>query len=71
MLNTMDTAQGWINSPLFPEGIEVAEKLGSGLKQSNIEFNQVYSSDSAPTYETAELILSNNGQSDLLIMGDK
>ena len=71
MLNTMDISQGWIDSPLTPEGIEVAEKLGHGLEMFGIEFDQVYSSDSGRAYETAELILNNNGQSDLLITRDK
>lgn len=71
MLNTMDISQGWIDSPLTPEGIEVAEKLGSGLEKSGIHFDQVYSSDSGRAYETAELILNNNGQNDLLITRDK
>ena len=32
MLNTTDRSQGWIDAPLTPAGIEIAESLGKGLK---------------------------------------
>ena len=62
MLNTVDRSQGWIDAPLTPAGIEVAEQLGKGLKE--VKFDQVFTSDSGRAIETAELILKNNGQSD-------
>lgn len=64
MLNTNDQSQGWIDAPLTPAGIEVAEKLGRGL--SHIKFDSVYSSDSGRAIETASLILENNGQKNLI-----
>ncbi|MFK0524611.1 histidine phosphatase family protein [Paenibacillus illinoisensis] len=69
MLNTVDRSQGWIDAPLTPAGVEVAEALGKGL--SDVEFNKAYSSDSGRAIETAELILANNGQGDLEITKDK
>lgn len=71
MLNTLDLSQGWIDSPLTPAGVEVAEKLGKGLKKSNIKFDKVYSSDSGRARETAHLILDNNGQGNLDVSEDK
>lgn len=62
MLNTMDISQGWVDSPLTPEGIEVAEKLGEGLKEQKITFDSVYSSDAGRARETAKLILEHSGQ---------
>ncbi|MBP2099535.1 histidine phosphatase family protein [Enterococcus rivorum] len=69
MLNTVDRSQGWIDAPLTPAGVEVAESLGNGL--SDVKFDKVYSSDSGRAIETAELILSNNGQKELEITKDK
>ncbi|NUU79551.1 histidine phosphatase family protein [Paenibacillus xylanilyticus] len=69
MLNTVDRSQGWIDAPLTPAGVEVAEALGKGL--SDVEFNKAYSSDSGRAIETAELILANNGQDDLEVTKDK
>lgn len=65
MLNTVDRSQGWIDAPLTPAGIEVAEDLGKGLKEADITFDKVYTSSSGRTMETAELILENNGQKDM------
>jgi broad specificity phosphatase PhoE len=64
MLNTVDRSQGWIDAPLTPAGIEVAEQLGNGLKE--IKFDHVVTSDSGRAIETAELILKNSGQSALI-----
>ncbi|TDW25818.1 putative phosphoglycerate mutase [Breznakia blatticola] len=66
MLNTIDRSQGWIDAPLTPAGVEVAEFLGKGLKEEGIEFDEVHSSDSGRAIETAEVILKNNGQEDLI-----
>ncbi|MBL1226758.1 histidine phosphatase family protein [Enterococcus sp. BWR-S5] len=71
MLNTVDRSQGWIDAPLTPAGIEVAEFLGKGLKAADITFDKVYTSSSGRTQETAELILENNGQKDMDYTKDK
>ncbi|WP_314576104.1 histidine phosphatase family protein [Enterococcus gilvus] len=67
MFNTVHRAQGWADTPLTPEGCEVATKLGVGLKERKIFFTEAYSSDSGRARETAKLILKNNGQSNLNI----
>jgi len=64
MLNTTDQSQGWIDAPLTPAGIKVAENLGRGLR--HIKFDSVYSSDSGRAIETASLILEKNGQKNLV-----
>lgn len=64
MLNTTDQSQGWIDAPLTPAGVKVAENLGKGLR--NIKFDSVYSSDSGRAIETASIILKNNGQKNLV-----
>lgn len=71
MLNTVDRSQGWIDAPLTPAGIEVAEFLGKGLKKADITFDKVYTSSSGRTQETAELILENNGQKEMDYTKDK
>lgn len=63
MLNTLDKVQGWCDSFLTPEGVEVAEYLGRGLK--GIEFESAYSSDLRRTLQTAQAVLKESGQSDL------
>ncbi|WP_086313634.1 hypothetical protein A5821_001159 [Enterococcus sp. 7F3_DIV0205] len=63
MLNTVDRSQGWIDAPLTPAGVEVAEQLGKGL--SDVKFDKVVTSDSGRAIETAELVLKNNGQETL------
>lgn len=65
LLNTLDRVQGWCDSPLTPEGIEVAEFLGAGLR--DIRLDAVYSSDLRRTRQTAEVLLGEQGQTDLPI----
>lgn len=64
MLNTVDRSQGWIDAPLTPAGVEVAEQLGKGL--SDVTFDKVVTSDSGRAIETAELVLKNNGQEKMM-----
>ncbi|MTD38018.1 histidine phosphatase family protein [Erwinia sp. CPCC 100877] len=64
MLNTVDRSQGWIDAPLTPAGVEVAEYLGKGL--SDVKFDKIVTSDSGRAIETAELVLQNNGQADMV-----
>lgn len=70
MLNTTDRSQGWIDAPLTPAGVEVAEALGRGLKSEGVEFDAVYTSDSGRAIETAEIVLKEIGI-DLEIHRDK
>lgn len=65
LLNTLERVQGWCDSPLTPEGIEVARFLGAGLR--DIRFDAVYSSDLRRTRQTAEELLKEQGQTDLMI----
>lgn len=67
MFNTVHRAQGWSDTPLTDDGVKVAEQLGKGLKEKDITFDSVYSSDAGRARETAKLILKNNGQSDMEI----
>lgn len=57
MLNTLDRVQGWADTPLTPDGIEVAENLGKGLLKEDIEFVSAYSSDLGRAKETAKTVL--------------
>ncbi|MDL2214657.1 histidine phosphatase family protein [Dysgonomonas sp. OttesenSCG-928-M03] len=66
LLNTLDRVQGWCDSPLTAEGIEVAEYLGTGMR--DIHFDAVYTSDLRRTRQTAETILKEKGQADLPII---
>lgn len=65
LMNTLDRVQGWCDSPLTKEGIEVAEYLGLGLQ--DIHFESVYTSDLRRTRQTAEIILKKQGQANLAI----
>ena len=71
MLNTVDRSQGWIDAPLTPAGIEIAEYLGKGMKEADITFDKVYTSTSGRAMETADLILANNGQEGMDYTTDK
>ncbi|MCT6869562.1 histidine phosphatase family protein [Apibacter sp.] len=66
ILNTMDRVQGWADTPLTPEGVEVAEFLGKGIKDVN--FKAAYSSDLGRARQTARIVLDNKGQSNLQII---
>lgn len=65
IFNTMGKVQGWSDTPLTAEGIEVAEFLGKGLK--DIKFDSVYTSDSGRARETAKIVMAAQGQTDLEI----
>ncbi|MGD8189322.1 2-carboxy-D-arabinitol-1-phosphatase [Brevibacillus ginsengisoli] len=55
VFNKQKRMQGYSDSPLTEEGIEVAIKLGKGLKK--IPFTAAYSSTSERAIDTADLIL--------------
>lgn len=59
MLNTLDRVQGWSDAPLTPEGIEVAEYLGKGLK--GINFKAAYTSDLGRATQTTNIVLKAKG----------
>lgn len=65
MLNTFDKVQGWCDSFLTDEGIEVAQFLGKGLR--GVEFESVYTSDLRRTSQTAQVVLKEQGQTELPI----
>lgn len=60
MLNTLDRVQGWSDAPLTPEGIEVAEFLGKGLR--GIEFKAAYTSDLGRATQTTNIVLKAKGE---------
>ncbi|GLR08017.1 phosphoglycerate mutase [Mixta theicola] len=53
-LNTLDRVQGWADSPLTDEGVQVARYLGEGLK--TIPFDSYYSGDAGRQRETMQII---------------
>lgn len=55
MFNTVERAQGWADTPLTAEGIDVAKKLGRGLKP--VDFAEAWSSDAGRARETARLVM--------------
>ena len=65
VFNTTGRLQGWSDSPLTPEGCQVAENLGRGLEQQRITFDAAFSSTSPRAVDTARLILNHSGQADL------
>lgn len=58
LYNIMNCIQGWVDTPLTDLGIDLATRLGVGLK--NIEFENIFTSDMHRAVHTAELILSKN-----------
>lgn len=65
LFNTFDLVQGWADSPLTEQGIEVARYLGEGLK--GIEFDAYYTSDAGRQRETMQVILDQMGVKDYKI----
>ncbi|WP_029904184.1 histidine phosphatase family protein [Prevotella sp. 10(H)] len=66
MMNTLDRVQGWCDSPLTKEGIDVARYLGYGL--SDINFRSAYCSDLRRTVQTTKIILGAKGQDDIPVI---
>ncbi|MFV0469702.1 MAG: histidine phosphatase family protein [Dysgonomonas sp.] len=65
LLNALNRVQGWCDSPLTKEGIEIAEHLGKGMDE--IHFDAAYCSDLRRTRQTAEIILSTKKQPNMQI----
>ena len=55
LLNSLDRAQGWADSPLTDAGKQTSVELRNKLK--SIDFDAVYTSDMLRTIQTAELIM--------------
>lgn len=60
LFNTVHRVQGWSDTPLTAEGIDVARKLGRGLE--SVEFVSAWSSDSGRARETAALVMEANSK---------
>lgn len=57
--NVQGITQGWADSPLTPQGIEMANKLGEFLKDKNI--TKIFSSDLGRCIQTSEIISKHLG----------
>lgn len=68
LLNYLNRAQGWVDSPLTYDGKQAALRLGDKLKKVN--FHAIYASDMSRATQTAKWILSASGQSTLSIKQD-
>lgn len=68
LLNGLDRAQGWSDSPLTDAGKQTAVELGHKLK--GIDFSAVCTSDTLRVVQTAELVLGENKNSAIPIKKD-
>ena len=68
LLNSLDRAQGWADSPLTEAGKQMVADIGQKLK--GIDFDAVYTSDMLRATQTAELILEANGKNGVPIERD-
>lgn len=68
LLNSLDQAQGWTDSPLTEAGKQMAADIGQKLKE--IDFDAVYTSDMLRAVQTAELILKAGGKNGVPIKKD-
>ena len=60
LLNQLDRAQGWADSPLTVLGEQEAKELGKAL--SSVKFQIVYTSDMRRAFDTARLLLEESSQ---------
>ncbi|WP_392551544.1 histidine phosphatase family protein [Orbus wheelerorum] len=65
LFNSFDLVQGWADTPLTEQGIEVARYLGEGLK--DIKFDAYYTSDAGRQRQTMQVILAQMGIKDYKI----
>ncbi|OCG42073.1 histidine phosphatase family protein [Gilliamella sp. Bif1-4] len=65
LFNTYDLVQGWADSPLTEQGIELAHYLGEGFK--DIQFDAYYTSDAGRQRETMQELLKQKGVKDYKI----
>lgn len=68
LLNSLNRAQGWSDSPLTGNGERAARELSMKLK--NITFSAAYTSDTLRAEQTAKLILSTSENDDVKIKKD-
>ena len=68
LLNSLGRAQGWSDSPLTDNGKMAAKDLGLEIKGTI--FHAAYASDTLRAVQTAELILSISGNSDIEVQKD-
>lgn len=68
LLNSLDRAQGWADSPLTEAGKQMAADVGQKLK--GIDFDAVYTSDMLRAVQTAELILEANRKNGVSLKKD-
>lgn len=68
LLNYLNRAQGWVDSPLTDAGKQAALDLGNKLRE--IDFHAIYASDMSRATQTAKWILSASGQSTMSIQKD-
>ena len=68
LLNRLDRAQGWADSPLTASGEQAAKELGKSL--SSVVFQAAYTSDTYRAFHTARLILEEHGHPDIPIHQD-
>ena len=61
MFNTIGRAQGWSDTPLTADGELGIHELGIGLRESGLQFDRAYSSDSGRTIQTMGIILEELG----------
>ena len=59
LLNQLDRAQGWADSPLTTLGEQAAKELGKAL--SSVTFQIAYTSDTRRAFDTAKLLLEESG----------
>ena len=68
LLNQLDRAQGWADSPLTASGKQAAKELGKAL--SSVAFQAAYTSDTYRAFYTARLVLEENSQPEIPIHQD-
>ncbi|MCH4009575.1 histidine phosphatase family protein [Companilactobacillus sp.] len=56
--NKLHKMQGWCDSPLLPEGIEVAKSAAKALQ--DVDFNLAYSTNTGRAVDTANIIMDAN-----------
>jgi len=68
LLNSLDRAQGWADSPLTETGKQMAADIGHKL--NGVDFDAAYTSDMLRAVQTAELILEAGEKSGVPVKKD-
>lgn len=68
LLNSLDRAQGWTDSPLTEAGKQMAADIGHKL--NGVDFDAAYTSDMLRAVQTAELILEAGGKNGVPVKKD-